>query len=134
MIQITVVQIDNYGPWTVTPNPRRESDLQALQSRLYCDMNLQFGAHKGLAFYTRFDNIIAITNGIDLETHKRIQNSVKNRYPFTVSMAVASAETAYEAQKLATKTIQEYGSAQDDVRKEVLDVANEFVSNGYVQL
>lgn len=134
MIQITVVQIDNYGPWTVTPNPRRESDLQALQSRLYCDMNLQFGAHKGLAFYTRFDNIIAITNGIDLETHKRIQNSVKNRYPFTVSMAVASAETAYEAQKLATETIQEYGSAQDDVRKEVLDVANEFVSNGYVQL
>ncbi|ABO35531.1 GTP cyclohydrolase IIa [Methanococcus maripaludis C5] len=134
MIQITVVQIDNYGPWTVTPNPRRESDLQALQSRLYCDMNLQFGAHRGLAFYTRFDNIIAITNGIDLETHKRIQNSVKNRYPFTVSMAVASAETAYGAQKLATKTIQEYGSAQDDVRKEVLDVANEFVSNGYVQL
>ncbi|MCQ6253787.1 GTP cyclohydrolase III [Methanocaldococcus sp.] len=134
MIQITVIQIDNYGPWTVTPNPRRESDLQALQSRLYADLNLMFGAHKGLVFYTRFDNLIAITNGIDLITHKRIQESIRNRYPFTVSMAIASAETPYEAQKLATETLQEYGSAQDENRKEVLDVANEFVVDGYVQI
>ncbi|XRO75315.1 GTP cyclohydrolase III [Methanocaldococcus sp. 28A] len=134
MIQITVIQIDNYGPWTVTPNPRRESDLQALQSRLYADLNLMFGAHKGLVFYTRFDNLIAITNGIDLITHKRIQESIRNRYPFTVSMAIASAETPYEAQKLATKTLQEHGSAQDENRKEVLDVANELVVDGYVQI
>lgn len=135
MIQITVIQIDNYGPWTVNPNPRRESDLQALQSRLYCDLNLQFGAHKGLVFYTRFDNLIAITNGIDLTTHERIQDSIKNRYPFTISMAVASGKTPYEAQTLATKKIQEHGSAQDAFRKEILDVANDFVlDNGYVQL
>ncbi|MCS3900965.1 GTP cyclohydrolase III [Methanococcus voltae] len=136
MIQITVMQIDNYGPWTVTPNPRRESDLQALQSRLYTDLSLQFGVHKGLVFYTRFDNLIAVTNGIDLETHKRIQNSVKNRYPFTLSMSIASAETPYEAQKIATKRLQEYGSAQDEVRKEVFDVSTELVSEneGYVQL
>ena len=134
MIQITVIQIDNYGPWTVTPNPRRESDLQALQSRLYADLNLMFGSHKGLVFYTRFDNLIAITNGIDLITHKRIQESIRNRYPFTVSMVIASAETPYEAQKLATETLQEYGSAQDENRKEVLDVANELVVDGYVQI
>ncbi len=134
MIQVTLIQIDNYGPWTVTPKPRRESDLQVLQSRLYEDLNLLFGAHKGLVFYTRFDNLIAITNGIDLLTHKRIQESIKNRYPFTVSMVIASAETAYEAQKLATKTLQEYGSAQDENRKEILDVANSLVSDGYVQI
>ncbi|ADG12961.1 GTP cyclohydrolase III [Methanocaldococcus infernus] len=133
MIQITVIQIDNYGPWTVTPNPRRENDLQALQSRLYEDLNLMFGMYGGLVFYTRFDNLIAITNGISLEVHKKIQESVRNRYPFTISMAIASAETPYEAQKLATKTLQEYGSAQDSNRREVLDVANELV-NGYVQI
>ncbi|HII51742.1 MAG TPA: GTP cyclohydrolase IIa, partial [Halobacteriales archaeon] len=22
--QLTLIQIDNYGPWTVTPKPRRE--------------------------------------------------------------------------------------------------------------
>ncbi|HIP16988.1 MAG TPA: GTP cyclohydrolase IIa [Methanothermococcus okinawensis] len=135
MIQITVIQIDNYGPWTVTPNPRRESDLQALQSRLYGDLSLQFGAHKGLVFYTRFDNLIAITNGIDIETHKRIQNSIKNRYPITISMGIASAETPYKAQKLATKKIQEHGSAQDECRKEILDFTDDFVlEEGYVQL
>ncbi|ENN96638.1 GTP cyclohydrolase III [Methanocaldococcus villosus KIN24-T80] len=133
MIQITVIQIDNYGPWTVTPKPRRESDLQALQSRLYSDLNLLFGAHKGLVFYTRFDNLIAITNGIDLITHKRIQENIRNRYPFTISMVIASGETPYEAQKLATETLQEYGSAKDENRREVLDVANELI-DGYVQI
>ena len=36
--QLTLIQIDNYGPWTVTPEPRREVDLQTLQSRLYADV------------------------------------------------------------------------------------------------
>ena len=37
MVRTTLVQIDNYGPWTVTPSPRRETDLQSLQARLYAD-------------------------------------------------------------------------------------------------
>ena len=42
MIQMTLIQIDNYGPWTVTPNPRTESDLQILQSTLYAELQKQF--------------------------------------------------------------------------------------------
>lgn len=38
MIQMTLIQIDNYGPWTVTPNPRNESDLQILQAELFADV------------------------------------------------------------------------------------------------
>lgn len=37
--QVTHVQIGNYGPWTVAPEPRREVDLQTLQSRLYADLS-----------------------------------------------------------------------------------------------
>ena len=37
MIQMTLIQIDNYGPWTVTPKPRTESDLQMLQASLFAD-------------------------------------------------------------------------------------------------
>ena len=37
MIQMTLIQIDNYGPWTVTPRPRTESDLQILQAELFAD-------------------------------------------------------------------------------------------------
>ena len=39
MIQMTLIQIDNYGPWTVTPRPRTESDLQIVQ-------NLTFKSYK----------------------------------------------------------------------------------------
>ena len=45
--QVTHIQIDNYGPWTVTPEPRREVDLQTLQSRLYADLSQLFGNRDG---------------------------------------------------------------------------------------
>ena len=75
--QLTLIQIDNYGPWTVTPKPRREVDLQTLQSRLYADFSQLFGMKKGYVFFSRFDNMIAVTNGIDIDYHALIQESIK---------------------------------------------------------
>ena len=46
MIQMTLIQIDNYGPWTVTPRPRTESDLQMLQANLFADLNTVFNSLK----------------------------------------------------------------------------------------
>ena len=106
MIQMTLIQIDNYGPWTVTPRPRTESDLQILQAELYADIQRQVAARKGLVFYTRFDNLLAITNGLTVEDHLRIQRSIRNRYPITISMGIGAAETPHEAQKLATIALQ----------------------------
>ena len=87
MIQMTLIQIDNYGPWTVTPRPRNESDLQILQAELYADLERQFANKKGLVFFTRFDNLLAVTNGIDEEDHLRIQRSIRNRYPIKIGRA-----------------------------------------------
>ena len=64
MIQMTLIQIDNYGPWTVTPRPRTESDLQILQAELFADVQRLIAAKKGLVFFTRFDNLLAVTNGL----------------------------------------------------------------------
>lgn len=122
MIQMTLIQIDNYGPWTVTPRPRTESDLQILQAELYADIQRQVAARKGLVFYTRFDNLLAITNGLTVEDHLRIQRSIRNRYPITISMGVGAAETPHEAQKLATIALQKEGGAQSSERKEILAV------------
>ena len=91
MIQMTLIQIDNYGPWTVTPKPRTESDLQILQAELFADVQRLIAAKKGLVFFTRFDNMLAITNGLDKEDHLRIQRSIRNRYPITISMGVGAA-------------------------------------------
>ncbi|MFB6299366.1 MAG: GTP cyclohydrolase III [Halobacteriales archaeon] len=118
--QVTLVQIDNYGPWTVTPEPRREPDLQALQATLFADLAELFGNRAGYVFYTRFDNMIAVTNGIDMDTHATIQESIGNRYPITVSMGVGVDTTPVAALEAATQRLQSAGSAQEADRIEVL--------------
>ena len=118
--QVTHVQIDNYGPWTVTPEPRREVDLQTLQSRLFADLSQLVGNRDGYVFFSRFDNMIAVTNGLDVADHELIQESVGNRYPVTMSLAVATGRSPAKALGTATEQLQEAGSAQDQHRREIL--------------
>jgi GTP cyclohydrolase IIa len=132
MVRATLIQIDNYGPWTVTPEPRRESDLQALQSRLYADLCSAFGAHDSLVFFSRFDNVVAFTEGVSPEEHRAVQRSIGNRYPVTVSMGVADAGTPKEAVGRASALLQSEGSAQDADRKE--RVASDLNGGGRLQV
>ncbi|WP_254763536.1 GTP cyclohydrolase III [Natrinema marinum] len=119
--QVTLVQIDNYGPWTVTPEPRREADLQTMQSRLYADISQFVGNRGGYTFFTRFDNMIAVTNGCSLEDHALLQESVGNRYPVTLSLGVATGRNPVQALSDATERLQDAGSAQDKDRRECLE-------------
>jgi len=118
--QLTHIQIDNYGPWTVTPEPRREVDLQTLQSRLYADLSQLFGNRDGYVFFSRFDNMVAVTNGLDIDDHALIQESVANRYPVTASFSVATGPDPASALGTATEQLQAAGSAQDSHRREIL--------------
>ncbi|MFQ3283590.1 MAG: GTP cyclohydrolase IIa [Natronomonas sp.] len=118
--QVTLIQIDNYGPWTVTPEPRREVDLQTLQSRLYADLSQLIGNREGYVFFTRFDNMVAVTNGLDTADHALIQESVGNRYPVTVSLSIAADTSPAAALGTATGQLQDAGSAQDCDRREIL--------------
>lgn len=118
--QLTHIQIDNYGPWTVTPEPRREVDLQTLQSRLYADLAQLFGNRDGYVFFSRFDNMVAVSNGLDMDDHALIQESVGNRYPVTASLSVATGPDPASALGTATDQLQAAGSAQDSRRREIL--------------
>jgi GTP cyclohydrolase IIa len=118
-IQLALVQIDEYGPWTVTPAPRRETDLQRLQAELYADLAEFVGEHDGYAFYGRFDNMFAVSNGVDPEVYTRFQRRVRNRYPVTVSVGVGRGETPVDALGVASERLQASGSAQDADRREV---------------
>jgi GTP cyclohydrolase IIa len=118
--QVSLFQLDNYGPWTVTPEPRREPDLQALQARLYADVAEQVGTRSGYAFFTRFDNMIAVTNGLDVDAHRSIQESIANRYPVTTSIGIGHGSTPVAALSEATEAVQAAGSAQDESRSQVL--------------
>jgi GTP cyclohydrolase IIa len=118
--QLTLVQIDNYGPWTVTPKPRREMDLQTMQSRLFADLANFVGARDGYVFFTRFDNMIAVTNGLTHEDHALLQESIGNRYPVTVSLSIGVDPIPAIALERATERLQEMGSAQDGDRRQGL--------------
>ncbi|MFB6194988.1 MAG: GTP cyclohydrolase III [Haloplanus sp.] len=118
--QLTLVQIDNYGPWTVTPEPRREMDLQTLQSRLFADLAQFVGHRGGYIFFTRFDNMVAVTNGLDESAHRLLQESTGNRYPVTVSLGIGTDPNPAVALERATERLQRAGSAQDRDRREVL--------------
>jgi GTP cyclohydrolase IIa len=135
--QITLIQIDNYGPWTVTPEPRREVDLQTLQSRLYADLSQLIGNREGYVFFTRFDNMVAVTNGLSISDHALVQESVGNRYPVTVSLSVATGTSPVQALHDATELLQDAGSAQDGSRREILDgrtIDEEFRTDDDVQM
>lgn len=119
-IQLTLIQIDNYGPWTVTPEPRREFELQVLQAELFAELERQFGSRGGLVFPTRFDNLLAITNGISMEEHREIQRLINQKFPVTVSMSVGAAATPYQAQVQATLCLQRVGSSQSAERRSAL--------------
>jgi GTP cyclohydrolase IIa len=135
--QVTHIQIDNYGPWTVTPEPRREVDLQTLQSRLYADLSQLFGNRGAYVFFSRFDNMIAVSNGMDVADHELVQESVGNRYPVTMSLSVATGTDPASALGTATEQLQEAGSAQDEHRTEILrgrTIDDEFRSEEDVQI
>ncbi len=119
-IQMTLVQIDNYGPWTVTPAPRLESEIQTLQAELFAELQKQFGRRGGLVFHTRQDNMLAVTNGISMEDHREIQAEVNAKFPVTVSMSIGAASNAYQAQVQATLCLQRVGGSQSAERIKAL--------------
>jgi GTP cyclohydrolase IIa len=81
--------------------------------------------------------MVAVTNGLDMDDHALIQESVRNRYPVTVSFGVATGTSPVQALADATNLIQDAGSAQDKSRREILDgrvVEDEFRTDDDVQI
>ncbi|MFC7175651.1 GTP cyclohydrolase IIa [Halosegnis marinus] len=118
---MVAVQVDDYGPWTTTPRPRRETDLQALQARLFADVADFVGGRDGYAFAGRFDNMVGTATRIETDTFERLQERVRNRYPVTVSIGVGTGETPAAALDAAGSVISDAGSAQGDRRETLGD-------------
>jgi len=91
-----------------------------LQTRLFADLEEEFSRRGGLAFIGRFDNTLAVSNGISLDQHEEIQKKIGEDYPVTLTFGVGNAESAYEAQDLASQSLQETGSSQSSERREEL--------------
>lgn len=98
MIQLTIIRIEGYGPWTLTLGSDREAQLQMLQAKIYHDVQRLFTEKNCIVYFNRFDEYFAITNGLDAAGHKEIQQELARTYKdLKMSMAVGAGMTAFEA-------------------------------------
>jgi len=97
MIQLTIIKITGYGPWTLTLGSDREHKLQILQSSLYKEMQKLFSEKNCLVFANRFDELFVITNGLSLNDHMEIQKKLKDLFELEFSMTIGYGQSPFDA-------------------------------------
>ena len=97
MIQITIIKITGYGPWTLTLGSDREHEIQMLQASLYIQVQKLFSQKNGLVFSNRSDEFFAITNGITLDDHIEIQEKLESSFDLKLSMSIGYGDSPFAA-------------------------------------
>jgi len=119
LIQITCIQIDNFGPFTEEMGNYREHKIQILLSEIFIFLQKHFNRYGGLVFSASKDNMIAVSNGISIKQHQFFINKLEKKFPITVSMGIGTGNTPLNAQIEASEVLIAKGSAQSS-RKKVL--------------
>ena len=97
-IQITIIKIEGYGPWTLTLGSDREAQLQVFQANLYTDLQKLFSKIGAIVYFNRFDELIAISNGLSIEDHLSIEREINDMYnDVNLSMCIGTGATALDA-------------------------------------
>ena len=97
MLQLTILKITEYGPWTLTLGSDREHELQMLQASLYKQIQDLFSQKNCLVFANRADEFFAVTNGISLDEHIEIQKKLESSFEVKLSMSIGYGETPFDA-------------------------------------
>lgn len=97
MIQLTIIKINDYGPWTLTLGSDREHELQILQASLYLHVQKLFSERNCLVFLNRADEFFVVTNGLTLDDHISIQKKLEETFKVKLSMSIGFAKTPFDA-------------------------------------
>lgn len=97
MIQLTILKITGYGPWTLTLGSDREHELQMLQASLYKEVQQLFSQKNCIVFQNRSDEFFAVSNGLSLDDHIQIQEKLKQNFDIKLSMSIGVAENPFDA-------------------------------------
>jgi GTP cyclohydrolase IIa len=119
-IQVTIIKIEGYGPWTLVLGSDREAKLQMLQAKIYHDLQYLFSKYNCLVFFNRFDEYFVITNTLSLEDHVSVIKEISIKHPsLCISFSIGNGKTpldaniqAYQAKKngkILVKKFQIYG-------------------------
>src|ERR1041384_2319527 len=97
-IQITIIKREGYGPWTLKLGSDREAQLQMFQARFYSDLQNLFNKRNSILYFNRFDELIAITNGLSIDDHLFIEQEINEMYKgIEISMTIGIGETPLDA-------------------------------------
>ncbi len=80
MIQLSILKISGYGPWTLTLGSDREHELQMLQASLYKEVQKLFSEKNCLVFLNRSDEFFVVSNGLELDDHIQIQKALEKLF------------------------------------------------------
>ena len=117
MIQLTIIRIEGYGPWTLTLGSDREAELQKLQAKIYYDVQRLFSDRNCLVFFNRFDEYFAITNGLSIAGHREVLNELSHLHQnLKMSMAIGTGTTALEANTKAYQARKEDRLSDGDTK------------------
>ncbi|MFB5612137.1 MAG: GTP cyclohydrolase IIa [Nitrosarchaeum sp.] len=97
MIQLSILKINGYGPWTLTLGSDREHALQMLQASLYKEIQQQFSEKNCLVFLNRADEFFVVSNGLTLEDHIEIQKNLEKSFDVRLSVSIGYADSPFEA-------------------------------------
>jgi GTP cyclohydrolase IIa len=97
MIQLSILKINGYGPWTLTLGSDREHALQILQASLYKETQKLFSEKNCLVFLNRADEFFVVSNGLTLENHIEIQQNLEKLFDIRLSMSIGYGNSPFEA-------------------------------------
>ena len=97
MIQLSILKITGYGPWTLTLGSDREHELQMLQASLYKQLQQSFSEKNCLVFLNRADEFFVVSNGVGLEEHIEIQRALEKSFEVNLTISIGFAESPFEA-------------------------------------
>lgn len=97
MIQLSILKISEYGPWTLTLGSDREHELQMLQASLYKQVQKLFSEKNCIVFLNRSDEFFVVSNGLTLDDHIEIQRSLEKIFDVNLTISIGYGKSPFEA-------------------------------------
>jgi len=97
MIQLSILKITEYGPWTLTLGSDREHELQIFQASLYKQIQKLFSEKNCLVFLNKSDEFFVVSNGLTLDDHVEIQKTLKELFKVHLTISIGFGESPFEA-------------------------------------
>ncbi len=112
MVQVSIIRLVNYRSWIESLGFDREHLVQSLQGEVHSLISRAFAKYGAFAYPLRYDYMIAITNGVDVDKHREIAHMLSNVLPVPVAVGVARGRNLREAERLACELCNKAGPSE----------------------